>query len=60
MSAEIDWDFAVERWADTMTDVAYEYGREEVATRLRAANNPAFVERVQAYLEYRDEPGKPY
>lgn len=59
MSAIINWDFSVNRWADTMMEVAYRDGTAEVDMRCENLP-PDFKARVIASLEGRDTDGQPY
>jgi hypothetical protein len=61
MSAQINWDFAVERHKETMTQLAYEQGREEVDRRCEELGlSPAFKRRLIAALKGDELDGTPY
>lgn len=61
MSAEINWDFAVERHRETMTQLAYEQGREEVDKRCEELGlSRDFKRRLIAALKGEDQNGVPY
>lgn len=58
-SAEINWDFSVRRHAETMKEIAYDQGKEEVDKRCE--NLPyLFKDRLIAYLKGEDVNGREY
>jgi hypothetical protein len=57
MSAQINWDFAVDRWTQTMLDVSFRDGGEEVDKRCENLP-PAFKARLIANLKGEDDGGE--
>jgi hypothetical protein len=61
MSAEINWDFAVERHVATIRRIAHQQGREAADERVKELDfNDAFRRRVIDFMKGVDESGRPY